>query len=113
MNFGLFEERRLLGCGSLSEIQRQHWGPIDFGHWRLKMLFNRRLSRWHQADGLKRNRWCARICRASIFHILHLLGVHPDHKHRGLGHVLMGAIDSVMLEDPKGEGGGHRFTLPK
>ena len=49
----------------------------------------------------------------NAYHMLSFIGVHPDHQHRGLGHVLMGAIDSVMLDEPDSQGVGVYVTLPK
>tara|TARA_R110002153_G_scaffold116140_2_gene259778 strand:- start:207 stop:824 length:618 start_codon:yes stop_codon:yes gene_type:complete len=107
---GLFEEERLLAVACLSDPSAT-LGPNRFWHWRLKMLLTAGFL------GTKQMVEKESVVRAHMpsqyFHMLSFIGVHPDHQHRGLGHVLMGAIDSVMLEDPKSEGVGMFVTLPK
>jgi hypothetical protein len=50
---------------------------------------------------------------AEHFHMLSLIGVHPDQQHNGLGHLLISAIEGIMLEDPDSQGVGMYVTLPK
>lgn len=107
---GLFEHERLLAVACLIEPSAT-LGPNRFWHWRLKMLLTAGYL------GTKQLVEKESIVRANMpsqyFHMLSFIGVHPDHQHRGLGHVLMAAIDSVMLENPDSEGVGMFVTLPK
>ena len=47
------------------------------------------------------------------FHMLSFIAVHPDYQHHGLGHTLLGAIDSVVEEDAKSEGVAVFVTVAK
>ena len=49
---------------------------------------------------------------ADNFHMLSFIAVHPDYQHHGLGHILLGAIDSVVEEDAKSEGIAVFVTVP-
>jgi N-acetylglutamate synthase-like GNAT family acetyltransferase len=50
---------------------------------------------------------------AEHFHMLSLIGVHPNQQHHGLGHILLSAIESVVFEDPISQGVAMFVTLPK
>jgi len=50
---------------------------------------------------------------ADYFHLLSFIAVHPDYLHHGLGHILLGAIDSVVEEDEKSEGVSVFVTIEK
>ncbi len=50
---------------------------------------------------------------AQKYHLLSFIAVHPDHQSHGLGHLLMRAIDSVLLEHRDSEGVGVFVTVPK
>jgi ribosomal protein S18 acetylase RimI-like enzyme len=107
---GLFEDSRLLAVACLTEPSAS-LGPNRFWHWRLKMLLTAGFlgtKQMVEKESVVRQRM-----PSQYFHMLSFIGVHPDQQHRGLGHVLMAAIDSVMLEDPKSEGVGMFVTLPK
>lgn len=107
---GLFEEERLLAVACLispnSEFQ-----PNRFWHWRLKMLLTAGYLGMKQMVE-KEQRVKERIPHEK-YHMLSFIGVHPDHQHRGLGHVLMSAIDSIVVEEETSEGVGVYVTLPK
>ncbi len=107
---GLFEGERLLAVACLIS-PNSAFSPGRFWHWRLKMLLTAGFL------GTKQMVEKEQIVRDHIphdhYHMLSFIGVHPDHQHRGLGHVLMSAIDSVMLEEPQSQGVGVYVTLPK
>ncbi len=50
---------------------------------------------------------------AEKYHLLSFIAVHPDYQSHGLGHLLMRAIDSVLLEHRDSEGVGVFVTVPK
>jgi N-acetylglutamate synthase-like GNAT family acetyltransferase len=50
---------------------------------------------------------------AENFHMLSFIAVHPDYQTHGLGHILLGAIDSVVDEDTNSEGVAVFVTVPK
>lgn len=107
---GLFEEERLLAVACLNSPSGGV-APGRFWHWRLKMLLTAGLFSTRQLVE-KEERVKAHM-PADIYHMLAFIGVHPDYQHRGLGHLLMSAVESVMLEDPNSEGVGVFVTLPK
>ncbi len=107
---GLFEEDRLLAVACLIS-PNSAFGPGRFWHWRLKMLMTAGfLGTKHMVDKEQKVRDHMPM---ESYHMLSFIGVHPDHQHRGLGHILMSAIDSVMLEEAQSEGVGVYVTLPK
>ncbi len=107
---GLFDNERLLAVACLSE-------PTDdpsagrFWHWRLKMLLTAGLFGTRQM--LEKEERVRDLIPASHFHMIGFIAVHPDHQHLGLGHVLMGAIDSLLLESEDSEGVAVFVTVPK
>ena len=107
---GLFEEDRLLAVACLISPNSE-FGPNRFWHWRLKMLLTAGFLGTKQL--VEKEQRVRDHMPRKTYHMLSFIGVHPDHQHRGLGHVLMGAIDSVMQEVPESEGVGVYVTLPK
>lgn len=107
---GLFEGERLLAVACLISPGAE-FGAGRFWHWRLKMLLTAGFFGTKQM--LEKEQRVRDKMPAENFHMLSFIGVHPDHQHHGLGHVLMSAVDSVMLEDPNSEGVGVFVTLPK
>lgn len=107
---GLFEDERLLAVACLIGPDAA-FGTGRFWHWRLKMLLTAGFFGTKQM--LDKEQKVRDKMPADKFHMLSFIGVHPDHQHHGLGHVLMSAVDSVMQEDPSSEGVGVFVTLPK
>lgn len=107
---GLFEEERLLAVACLSEPS-DTFGPGRFWHWRLKMLLTAGfLGTKQMVDKEQKVRAHMPVEK---YHMLSFIGVHPDHQHRGLGHILMSAIDSVVQENQASQGVGVYVTVPK
>lgn len=107
---GLFEDERLLAVACLNSPTGSV-SPGRFWHWRLKMLLTAGLFGTRQM--VEKEEKVRADMPADQYHMLSFIGVHPDHQHRGLGHILMSAIESVMLEEPNSEGVGVFVTLPK
>ncbi|MCV2883258.1 GNAT family N-acetyltransferase [Aestuariibacter sp. AA17] len=107
---GLFDEDRLLAVACLLEPNADI-GPGRYWHWRLKMLLTAGFFSTKQM--LEKEQKVREKIPGNHFHMLAFIGVRPDHQHHGLGHKLMSAIDSVMLEIPDSEGVGVYVTLPK
>ena len=107
---GLFEEDRLLAVACLISPDAA-FGAGRYWHWRLKMLLTAGFFGTKQMiEKEERVRECM---PANNYHMLSFIGVHPDYQDQGLGHVLMNAIDSVLLDDENSEGVGVYVTLPK
>ncbi|GAB5380401.1 MAG: GNAT family N-acetyltransferase [Aliiglaciecola sp.] len=107
---GLFEEERLLAVACLIS-PNSAFSPGRFWHWRLKMLLTAGFLGTKQM--VEKEQRVREHIPHEQYHMLSFIGVHPDHQHRGLGHMLMSAIDTVMLEEQKSEGVGVYVTLPK
>ncbi|MCW8107531.1 GNAT family N-acetyltransferase [Alteromonas ponticola] len=107
---GLFDGTRLLAVACLTSPDVA-FGAGRYWHWRLKMLLTAGLFGTRQM--IEKEERVRSKMPAEHFHMLSFIAVHPDHQHHGLGHLLMGAIDSVLHEDPKSEGVGVYVTLPK
>ena len=107
---GLFDDDRLVAVACLVK-PGVDLGPNRFWHWRLKMLLTAgyfSTKQMVEKETEVRNR-----VPAEYFHMLSLIGVHPNQQEHGLGHVLLSAIEGIMLEDPKSQGIGMYVTLPK
>jgi ribosomal protein S18 acetylase RimI-like enzyme len=107
---GLFDDERLVAVACMVNPNAE-LGPNRFWHWRLRMLLTAGYFSTKQMVE-KETRVRERV-PADYFHMLSLIGVHPDHQHNGLGHMLMSAIEGVMLEDTNSQGVGMFVTLPK
>jgi ribosomal protein S18 acetylase RimI-like enzyme len=107
---GLFDDERLVAVACMVNPNAE-LGPNRFWHWRLRMLLTAGYFSTKQMVE-KETRVRERV-PAEHFHMLSLIGVHPDHQHNGLGHMLMSAIEGVMLEDTNSQGVGMFVTLPK
>lgn len=107
---GLFEDERLLAVACLIQPDASI-GPNRFWHWRLKMLLTAGFLGTKQM--MDKEQKVKEQVPAKHYHMLSFIGVHPDHQHRGLGHVLMGAIDTLMRENVQSEGVAVFVTLPK
>lgn len=107
---GLFDDNRLVAVACLVNPDAE-LGPNRFWHWRLKMLLTAGYFGTKQMVE-KETKVRSRV-PAEHFHMLSLIGVHPDRQDHGLGHVLMSAIEGIMLEDANSQGVGMYVTLPK
>ncbi len=107
---GLFDGDRLLAVACIMKPDSD-LGPSRFWHWRLKMLLT--AGYFGTKQMVEKETIVREHVPAQYFHMLSLIGVHPDQQAHGLGHVLMSAIEGIMLEDPKSEGVGMFVTLPQ
>jgi GNAT superfamily N-acetyltransferase len=107
---GLFEDQRLLAVACLISPDAA-FGPGRFWHWRLKMLLTAGFLGTKQM--VEKEQKVREHMPVENFHMLSFIGVHPDQQHHGLGHVLMRAIDSVMLENENSTGVGVFVSVPR
>jgi GNAT superfamily N-acetyltransferase len=107
---GLFDNDRLIAVACVMSPDSS-LGPNRFWHWRLKMLLT--AGYFGTKQMVEKEAVVKENIPASRFHMLSLIGLHPDQQAHGLGHMLMSAIDTVMLEEPDSEGIGMFVTLPK
>lgn len=108
---GLFDsDDRLVAVACLVNPDAE-LSPNRFWHWRLKMLLT--AGYFSTKQMVDKETVVREHVPATHFHMLSLIGVHPDQQDHGLGHVLMSAVEGIMLEDPNSEGVGMYVTLPK
>lgn len=107
---GLFDDGRLLAVACLTSPDAA-FGAGRYWHWRLKMLLTAGLFGTRQM--VEKEEKVRGNVPAKDYHMLSFIAVHPDYQHHGLGHTLMGAIDSVLEEDARSEGVAVYVTLPK
>lgn len=107
---GLYDEDRLLAVTCLTKPDVA-FGSGKFWNWRLKMLLTAGYFGTKQMMA-KEEKVRAKI-PAKNYHMLSLIGVHPDHQDAGLGHVLMSAVLGLLLENEESEGIGMFVTLDK
>lgn len=107
---GLFDESRLIGLACLTAPDAA-FGAGRYWHWRLRMLLTAGLFGTKQM--LEKEEKVRSLVPADNFHMLSFIAVHPDYQEHGLGHILLGAIDSIVDEDTKSEGVAVFVTVPK
>lgn len=107
---GLFDKERLLAVACLTHSDSA-FGPGRFWHWRLRMLLTAGFFSTKQM--IEKDQKIQQNVPAEHYHLLSFVGVHPDEQHHGLGHLLMSAVESVMLENKNSHGVAVYATLPK
>lgn len=107
---GLFEEERLLAVACLTAPDTAI-GAGRYWHWRLKMLLT--TGYYGTRQMLEKEERIHAAMPADKFHLLSFIAVHPAYQCHGLGHLLMRAIDSILLEHRESEGVGVYVTVPK
>ena len=107
---GLFEDSRLLAVTCLTK-PGSSFSSGRFWHWRLKMLLT--AGYFSTRAMVEKEEKIRSAMPAEHYHMVSFIAVHPDHQHHGLGHVLMGAIDSIVNEDSSSEGVGVFVSLPR
>ncbi|AXR05660.1 GNAT family N-acetyltransferase [Salinimonas sediminis] len=106
---GLFEGTRLLAVTCITK-PNQGFVPGRMWHWRLKMMLTAGLFSTRQF--VEKEERIRALIPAESFHMISLIGVHPDYQHIGLGHVLMGAIDTIVAQSEESQGVGVFATVP-
>lgn len=107
---GLFDAERLIAVACLTAPDAA-FGAGRYWHWRLRMLLTAGLFGTKQM--LEKEEKVRTLVPAENFHMLSFIAVHPDHQEHGLGHILLGAIDSVVEEDAKSTGIAVFVTIDK
>jgi hypothetical protein len=106
---GIYDGERIIAVACLIAPgaafgEGRHW------HWRLRMMLTAGFIGTKQL--LEKEKKVRATIPATNFHMLSFIGVFPEYQRVGLGHVLMGAIDSVVLEDEKSEGVAVFVSVP-
>lgn len=93
---GLYHGQRLLAVACLI-APHAAFGPERFWHWRMKMLLTAGYFSTQQMMS-KEKQIRAHLPSANS-HIISFIAVHPDQRRKGIGHVLLSAIDSIIADD--------------
>ena len=107
---GLFDAERLIAVACLTAPDAA-FGAGRYWHWRLRMLLTAGLFGTKQM--LEKEEKVRTLVPAENFHMLSFIAVHPDYQEHGLGHILLGAIDSVVEDDTKSAGVAVFVTIDK
>ncbi|WP_269517589.1 GNAT family N-acetyltransferase [Alteromonas sp. BMJM2] len=107
---GLFDAERLIAVACLTAPDAA-FGAGRYWHWRLRMLLTAGLFGTKQM--LEKEEKVRTLVPAENFHMLSFIAVHPDYQEHGLGHILLGAIDSVVEDDAKSAGVAVFVTIDK
>jgi ribosomal protein S18 acetylase RimI-like enzyme len=107
---GIYEDDRLLAVSCLT-LPDTTFGAGKFWHWRLKMLLT--AGYFGTKQMIAKEEKVREKIPAQNYHMLSLIGVHPDYQDMGLGHALMSAILGLLIDDETSQGIGVLVTLPK
>lgn len=107
---GLFDSHRLLAVVCLTAPDTA-FNSGRYWHWRLKMLLTAGLFGTRQM--LEKEEKVRALVPATNYFMVSFIAVHPDHQHQGLGHILLGAIDTIVGDDAQSEGVAVLATIDK
>jgi GNAT superfamily N-acetyltransferase len=98
---GLFLGDSLVGVACLNSPD-DTIGSERIWHWHLKMI----LSTGYLSTKQMREKDQKIIAAVPLkkFHMLSFIAIHPLHQNHGLGHHLMGAVDTILREHTDSEG---------
>ncbi|RUO25400.1 GNAT family N-acetyltransferase [Aliidiomarina minuta] len=108
--FGIYDGDTLEGVVCMTR-PGANFGPGRFWHWRLKMLLTAGYLSTRQM--IEKERLIAEAMPVDNYHMLTFIAVHPRYQQRGLGELLIKAVDTVMQEDPQSAGVAALATRPE
>lgn len=106
---GLYYESRLLAVACLC-LPDAGFTPAGLWNWRLQMMLTAGLAGTRQFVD-KETQLFSALPDPSC-HMISLIAVHPEYQHQGLGHILVGAIETVVSESETSNGAAVFVTLP-
>lgn len=99
--FGMYNGDTLEGVVCMTQPD-QGFGPGRYWHWRLKMLLTAGyVSTKHMVE---KERLISTAVPYQNYLLLAFIAVHPRYQHKGLGHLLISAAQTLMAEKPDIEG---------
>src|SRR5690554_1565546 len=108
--FGVFDQETLEGVVCLTR-PGEHFGGDRVWHWRLKMLLTAGFVSTKQM--LEKERLISEAIPAENYHMVVFLAVHPRYQQRGLGDLLVQAVQEEMRTHPESEGVAVFATRPE
>lgn len=108
--FGIYDGDTLEGVVCMTK-PGANFGPGRFWHWRLKMLLTAGYVSTRQM--IEKERLIAEAMPLENYHMLTFIAVHPRYQQRGLGELLIKAVDTVMQDEPESAGVAALATKPE
>lgn len=108
--FGVFEGETLEGVVCLTR-PREHFGDSRVWHWRLKMLLTAGLVSTRQL--LEKERLIKEAMPVDDYHMVSFIAVHPRYQQRGLGDLLVQAVEHELNQEPQSKGVAVFATRPE
>lgn len=97
---GLYSADTLEGVVCMSHVQAQQ-GPSRLWHWRLRMLLTAGFVSTRQM--LRKEQKIAEAVGFDDYLMLDFIAVHPRYQHKGLGHLLVQAAQSLLTAHPSAQ----------
>lgn len=108
--FGLYAGETLEGIVCLNHVDAKRAND-RYWHWRLKMLLTAGYLSTKQM--LLKERKVAEAVAYDDYLMLSFIAVHPRYQHKGLGHLLMNAVKTLLAEKPAAQGVVALATRPE
>lgn len=108
--FGIYDGDTLEGVVCMTRPGAS-FGPGRFWHWRLKMLLTAGYVSTRQM--IEKERLIAEAMPVDNYHMLTFIAVHPRYQQRGLGELLIKAVNTVMQDEPESAGVAALATRPE
>lgn len=99
--FGVYDGDTLEGVVCITRPDNA-FGPGRFWHWRLKMLLTAGYLSTQQM--LEKERLVAKAVPYENYLLLAFIAVHPRYQHKGLGHLLVSAVNTILRAESDAEG---------
>lgn len=108
--FGMYNGDTLEGVVCITQPD-QSFGPGRYWHWRLKMLLTAGYVSTRQM--VEKERQITESVPYKEYLLLVFIAVHPRYQHKGLGHLLISAAQTLLTEKPQAEGVVALATRPE
>ncbi|RTE86984.1 MULTISPECIES: GNAT family N-acetyltransferase [Gammaproteobacteria] len=108
--FGVFEDETLEGVVCLTR-PGEHFGDSRVWHWRLKMLLTAGLVSTKQL--LEKERLIKEAMPVDNYHMVSFIAVHPRYQQKGLGDLLVRAVEHELEQDETSKGVAVFATRPQ
>ncbi|AWB67638.1 GNAT family N-acetyltransferase [Saccharobesus litoralis] len=87
------------------------FGAGRFWHWRLKMMLT--TGYISTKSMIEKEKIVRQSIPDTVYHLIAFIAVQPNYQHAGVGHFMLGAIDSLVSEHENTQGIGVLVTVEK